>query len=162
MALHGVTSVPLKTTTGPTIKYTVEHHRKDGVSEEAFMQWFTNQFLPRAVPIMKKHNILKYAVQKTDPSVGAAWKAEVDRMRPGWKVNDCDLVLEYWAYDLESMKNLTSDPEWIQTALEDENDWLDTSRSTIRMSYDTTFVESGSLMNVAGPKRRGRVSASFD
>jgi hypothetical protein len=52
----------LKTTTGGAIKYTVELHRKDGVSEGAFMHWSTNGFLPAAVPIMKKHNILKYAV----------------------------------------------------------------------------------------------------
>lgn len=52
----------LKTTAGGAIKYTVELHRKDGVSEEAFMHWFTDEFLLAAVPIMKKHNILKYAV----------------------------------------------------------------------------------------------------
>ena len=52
----------LKTTTGGAIKYTVELYRKDGVSEEAFMHWFTDEFWPVVVPIMKKHNILKYAV----------------------------------------------------------------------------------------------------
>jgi hypothetical protein len=62
MALHEVTSCSLETKIGRAIKYTAALHRKDGVSEEAFMHWFTNQFLPRAVPIMKKHNILKYAV----------------------------------------------------------------------------------------------------
>lgn len=62
MAQHGVTSSPPKTTTGHATKYTVEHYRKDGVSEEAFMDWFTNVVLPKAVPVMKKHNILKYAV----------------------------------------------------------------------------------------------------
>ncbi|KAJ5679527.1 hypothetical protein N7462_007771 [Penicillium macrosclerotiorum] len=162
MTLHGMTSDSPRKATGGAIKYTVEHHRKDGVSEEAFMHWFTNQYLPRAVPIMKKHNILKYAVQKTDTKVGAAFQAEVDQVWPGWKVNDCDVALEYWVYDLESMKNLASDPEWIQTALEDENDWLDPSRSTIRIGYDTTYLESGAFMNIGAQKRRGRVSASFD
>ncbi|GKT64019.1 hypothetical protein ColTof4_04433 [Colletotrichum tofieldiae] len=162
MTMHGVTSSRLEPTTDRAIKYAVEHHRKDGVSEEEFMHWFTNRFLPRAVPIMKKHNILKYAVQKTDPKVGAAFQAEVDQVRPGWKVNDCDLVLEYWVNDLESMKNLVSDPEWIQTALKEENDWLDVSRSTIRIGYDMTYLEYGAIMNVAGLKRRSRVTASFD
>jgi hypothetical protein len=77
-------------------------------------------------------------------------------------VNDCDLVLECWVYGLESLKNLASDPEWIQTALEDENDWLDTPRSTIRIGYDTTYLEYAGIMDVTGPKRRSRVSASFD
>ena len=47
------------------MKYTVEYYRKDGVSEKAFVDWFTNQFLPRAVPIMRKHNILQYATVGT-------------------------------------------------------------------------------------------------
>lgn len=77
-------------------------------------------------------------------------------------MNDCDLVLECWVYDLESLKNLASDPEWIQTALEDENDWLATSRSTIRIGYYTTYSEYAGIMDVTGQKRRSRVSASFD
>ncbi|GFF75231.1 hypothetical protein IFM53868_01529 [Aspergillus udagawae] len=163
MALHEVTSCSLETKIGRAIKYTAALHRKDGVSEEAFMHWFTNQFLPRAVPIMKKHNILKYAVQKTDPKISSTFQAEVHQVPPGWKVNDCDLLLEYWVYDLEDIKDLASDPEWIQTALGDGNDWLDTSKSTICVGYDTTYVEYGAVVNVAGRRRRrSRVSASFD
>ncbi|CRK25924.1 hypothetical protein BN1723_013758 [Verticillium longisporum] len=162
MALHGVTSCPPKTTTDHPIKCTVEHRRKNGVYEETFMHWFTGQFLPRAVAVLKKHNVLKYAVQKMDSQVGAAFQAEAGQVRPGWKVNDCDLVLEYWVKDLESLKSLASDPEWIQTALEPGNDWFDMSGPTIRIGYDTTYLEHGYIVNVAGRKRRSRVTASFD
>ena len=62
MAQHGVTSSPLKTTTGHPIKYTMEHYRKDGVSAEAFIDWFTNVIVPKSVPIMKKHNVVKFAL----------------------------------------------------------------------------------------------------
>ena len=62
MAQHGVTSSPLKTTTGDVIKYTVEHYRKDGVSAEALMDWFNNVVVPKAVPVLQKHNIVKFAV----------------------------------------------------------------------------------------------------
>lgn len=50
------------------MKYTVEYCRKDGVSEKAFIDWFINQFLPRAVPIMRKHNILQYAIVSAVPA----------------------------------------------------------------------------------------------
>lgn len=66
MALCDVTSSLSKTAQNPAIKYTVEHHRKDGVSKEAFKQWFTLQFLPRVIPILKKHNILKLGVVNRD------------------------------------------------------------------------------------------------
>lgn len=68
----------------------------------------------------------------------------MDQVRPGWVVNDCDLVLEYCVDDLEKMKNLTADPEWIQTALEGQNDWF------IRIGYDTTSMEYGAVINVGG------------
>ena len=81
-------------------------------------------------------------------------------------MNHCDVVVEYWVNDVRSMKDLASDLEWIQTmALDkDENDWLDTSKSTIRISYDmTTYpLEYGAIINVAGQKRRSRVTSSFD
>ncbi|KAK1570173.1 uncharacterized protein LY79DRAFT_584214 [Colletotrichum navitas] len=147
---------------GRAIKYTGEHYRKDGVSEEDFMRWFTTQFLPRAVPIIKKHNILRCAFQEADPKLGAALQADLDQMRPAWKVNDCDIILEYWFDDLESMESLLFDPQWTQTALKDWNDWLDVSRSTIRISYDTTFLEHGAIKNVTGLKRRSRCTARFD
>jgi hypothetical protein len=43
-------------------KYTVEHYRKPGVSEEAFLDWYHHKHLPLAVPLMKKHGISKFAV----------------------------------------------------------------------------------------------------
>ena len=86
----------------------------------------------------------------------------MDQAWPGLQVNSCDLILEYWADDLESMKKLASDPEWTQTALRDQNNWLDTSRSNIRAGYDTAYVERGPFMNVAVRYGKGRVSSSFD
>lgn len=47
---------------GQTIKYSLEHYRKSGVSEEAFMKWFQEHHLTHAVPLMKKYGITKYAV----------------------------------------------------------------------------------------------------
>ncbi|MCJ1327598.1 hypothetical protein MMC10_004269 [Thelotrema lepadinum] len=139
---------PLKSTTGQPIKYTVEHYRKDGVSSEAFMDWFTNVVLPKAMPVMKKHNVLKVAVHRTDHKVGPAFQGVVDQVRPGWKVSDCDFVLEHWVYDLESIVKLSSDPEWFGEVLKDGEDWLDTSRSNIYIGYDTTYLEDGAIKNL--------------
>ncbi|KAK1950799.1 hypothetical protein LY78DRAFT_594799 [Colletotrichum sublineola] len=162
MATHGANNCPLETKTCRVIKYSVEHHRRDGVSHEDLMHWFTTQFLPQAVPIMKKHNILKYAVVKADLKLGAVFQAELDQVPPGGKLNDCDIALEYWVDDLETMKSLVSDPKWTQKALKDWNDWIDASRSTIRIGYDTTYLEHGAIKNVVGLIRRSRCTAKFD
>ena len=70
-------------------------------------------------------------------------------MRPGWKVNDCDVVLEHWVYDLESITNLAADPEWIGGDSKVQEEWIDMSRSTIHIGYDTTYLENGAIMNIA-------------
>lgn len=44
----------------PLIKFTATHYRKDGVSHEDFIKWFTEQHLPAALPLMKKYGIKKY------------------------------------------------------------------------------------------------------
>ena len=62
MTLLGAVSSPTMATRGHTIKYSVEHRLKDGAFESAMMDSLTNQFLPRALPVLKKHKILRYVV----------------------------------------------------------------------------------------------------
>jgi hypothetical protein len=44
------------------IKYTVEHYRKEGVSEEAFEKFFSEVHLATTLPLMKKYGFVKYTV----------------------------------------------------------------------------------------------------
>lgn len=74
----------------------------------------------------------------------------VDQVQPGWKVSDCDVVLERWVYDLKSIENLSADPEWFEMALQGHEDWIDFSRSTIHIGYDTTYLEDGAITKSEG------------
>ncbi|ETS86015.1 hypothetical protein PFICI_04040 [Pestalotiopsis fici W106-1] len=129
------------------IKYTVEHNRKDGVSEEDFIEWFTNTLIPQMVPVMQKNNILKYAVHKTDHQISTAFQSQVDKVRPGWVVSKCDLILEHWVNDLGDIMKLSQDPEWA-AALKDQDVWMDNSKSNIHIGYDTIYIEDGTITNV--------------
>lgn len=60
---------PLKTAPGRVVKYTMELYRKDGVSAEAFDDWFTNVVAPKAVPVYKKHNVIKFALVSCDITI---------------------------------------------------------------------------------------------
>jgi hypothetical protein len=103
---------------------------------------------------------LTFIQEKTDPQVRAAFQGG------GWKVNDCDVVVDYWVNDLKSMKDFASDPEWNQAMVLDqnENDWLDTAKSTVRISYEpiAAVLEDKSIDMVKRQKRRSRVTASFE
>ncbi|XDG06153.1 hypothetical protein ABKA04_005768 [Annulohypoxylon sp. FPYF3050] len=142
-------SSPLTSTNGLPIKYTVEHTRKDGVSDKTLMDWFHNVHLTAGLPLMKKYGIIKYAVHVQDPKVGAAFQLELDQVRPGWEVRKCDLVLEYWTYDMGNLKSLIMDSEWQEKAVKGEGDIFDVSKPTvIHIGYDTTYLSDGQIINL--------------
>lgn len=98
----------MKVTAGPAIKCTLEHHRKEGVSEEAFTQWFTEQYLLRAVQIMKKHNISKYAVV-------SGLQITSDDLDPGldWKSSPSPTDLTFSQRRISKSAQL-SKPRWVK------------------------------------------------
>ncbi|KAI1392919.1 uncharacterized protein F4822DRAFT_426120 [Hypoxylon trugodes] len=130
------------------IKYSLEHFRKDGISEEAFLKWFQEYHLPYGVPLMKKHGVVKYAVHTRVPPLCDAFQDIIEKIRPGWEVSKADLVLEYWMPDLSCLNSLIEDPDWNGKAVKGQEDWLDMSRSTIHIGYETTYLEDGNVVNL--------------
>ncbi|KAI1387157.1 uncharacterized protein F4822DRAFT_405627 [Hypoxylon trugodes] len=133
-------------------KYTLEHYRKEGVSEEAFVKWFREEHLPYGVPLMKKHGITKYAAHYRSPPLADAFHAILGQIRPTWEISKADLVLEYWMPSLDCLKNLVTDPEWNEMAADGEANWIDMSRSTIHVGYETAHLENGNFFDFAEKK----------
>lgn len=44
------------------LKYTVTHYRQSQHTHEAFMKWLVEVHLPLALPVLKRHGILGYAL----------------------------------------------------------------------------------------------------
>lgn len=44
------------------IKYTASHYRQEGVSHEDFVRYMTDEHIPAALPLFKKHGIVKYSL----------------------------------------------------------------------------------------------------
>lgn len=74
----------------------------------------------------------------------------IEQARPGWKVSDCDIVLEHWVHDMDTIMAHSNDPEWASEVLKDQEKWVDMSKSTIHIGYDTTYLEDGVIMNLGG------------
>ncbi|OTB05699.1 hypothetical protein M426DRAFT_260170 [Hypoxylon sp. CI-4A] len=129
------------------IKYTLEHYRKEGVSEEGFLKWFQEVHIPHGVPVLKKHGITKYAVHVRLPKVAEAFGAELKQFRPTWEVSAADLVLEYYMEDLNMIKSALADPEWNAKAVRGQEDWVDAERSTIHIGYEIVYLEGGKIVN---------------
>ncbi|ROW13953.1 hypothetical protein VPNG_04077 [Cytospora leucostoma] len=138
----------LPQSSGQLIKYTVGHHRNKAVSHEEFIKWFTHEHLPLALPVFKKHNISKYTLFVTPPTINETFGAELAKIRPGWGIGGFDAVLEYWLHDLNDLKGLLTDPEWAG-AVKDEDKWCDLSTSTVHIGFDTPYLlETGEVVNL--------------
>ncbi|KAI2622482.1 hypothetical protein GGR54DRAFT_598685 [Hypoxylon sp. NC1633] len=123
------------------IKYTVDHYRKEGVSEEALLKWFHEVHIPNAVPLMKKHGITKYAAHTRAPELCDAFQVALDSARPEWEISKADVVLEFWMPDMKCLSNLFLDPEWTEKAVKNQEDWINETISTVHIGYDTVYLE---------------------
>ncbi|KAI1802870.1 hypothetical protein F4811DRAFT_527315 [Daldinia bambusicola] len=129
------------------IKYTVEHYKKAGVSDAEFVQWFNDVQVANGIPLIKKHGIVKYAVHFRDVELGAVLQAELKKVHPGWEVSGADLTIEYYLPDIYLIQNLFADPEWESKAAKDLADFVDLSKSTIHIGYETVYLENGNVLN---------------
>ncbi|KAK8091305.1 hypothetical protein PG994_000810 [Apiospora phragmitis] len=101
-------------------KFTVTHYRKPEHTHEAFMNWITQEHLPGAIPIFKKHGILEYSLFETPAPVNSFLKEEMSKSRTGWDYADFDCSIEYILPSVEAIKAAQSDPNWPAT-LKDED-----------------------------------------
>ncbi|KAI8959808.1 hypothetical protein F5Y11DRAFT_331861 [Daldinia sp. FL1419] len=122
------------------IKYTVEHYKKAGVSDADFANWFKDVQVANGLPLLKKHGIVKYAIHFRDAQLSAAFRAELDKVRPEWDVSDADITIEYYLPDIYLIQNLLADPEWQSKAAKDQENFVDLSRSTIHIGYETVYL----------------------
>ncbi|KAI6085820.1 hypothetical protein F4821DRAFT_239661 [Hypoxylon rubiginosum] len=129
-----------------TIKYTIEHYRKDGVSDEKLLSWFNGTHIPLALPLMDKYGITKYSVHTRRDDLCDAFQANLHRVRPTWEISKADFVVEYWMPSLECFKKLVSDPEWLEGAAKDQDNYLDMSRSTVHIGEEVTYLENGKVL----------------
>ncbi|KAK6949358.1 hypothetical protein Daesc_009433 [Daldinia eschscholtzii] len=129
------------------IKYTVEHYKKAGVSDADFVKWFNDVQVANGLPLIKKHGIVKYAVHFRDAQLSTAFRAELDKVRPEWEVSGADLTIEYYLPDIYLIQNLLADPEWESKAAKDQANFVDLSKSTIHIGYETIYLENGNILN---------------
>ncbi|KAI1167691.1 hypothetical protein F5B18DRAFT_600976 [Nemania serpens] len=130
------------------LKYTVTHYRRPEHTHDAFVKWITEEHLPLAMPVLKKHGVLGYSLFVTPPPLNEAMKAQMGRMRPTWDFADFDFFIEYLVPDLGAITNVVSDPDW-QVAIADQEKWVDTSKALVSVGYSIPYLlETGEVVNV--------------
>ncbi|KAI1478080.1 hypothetical protein F4774DRAFT_175475 [Daldinia eschscholtzii] len=137
---------------GPRLKYTVSHYRKPEHTHEPFVEWMVEEHLPLAMPVFKRHGLLGYSLFVTPAALDEAVKQEVGKARPTWEFAECDCYTEYTPPSPETIKNVTSDPDW-HIAVKDEEDWVDITRVECAVGYSTPYLlETSEVVNMSKSK----------
>ena len=70
------------------------------------------------------------------------------KLRPSWEFADFDCFLEYTIPDVQTIKNVMSDPAW-QEVNKDQEEWVDTSKALVSLGYHTPYLlETGEVVNM--------------
>jgi len=134
---------------GKPLKYTLTHYRQPQHTHEAFIKWIFEEHLPLAMPIFKKHSIIAYSLFVTPTSLNDVMRSELGNIRPTWDVADFDCFIEYTVPDIQTIKNVMSDPEWLDV-IKDQDEWVDTSKALVSLGYSTPYLlETGEVVNMA-------------
>ncbi|KAF2136528.1 uncharacterized protein K452DRAFT_322356 [Aplosporella prunicola CBS 121167] len=131
---------------GPLLKLSVQHYRKEGVSEEAFTRWIQEDHIRRAVRILQKHNVVRYAQYLTPSAAREMFQADLAH-KPGWKLADYDAIISYWVRSADDMRGLLADPEWAEQVNARETEWADTVNVVTMAGFETVYIEDGQIVN---------------
>ncbi|RYP65659.1 hypothetical protein DL771_008211 [Monosporascus sp. 5C6A] len=97
------------------IKLDVCMYKKDNISFEDFARYVTEEYPPKAIPIMKKYGVVKWATTTMPPSFREPQREAAKQMeRHEWTVPDYDVVMSYWLRSLDHMRAMVTSPEWIE------------------------------------------------
>ncbi|KAI0843911.1 hypothetical protein F5Y00DRAFT_249943 [Daldinia vernicosa] len=100
-------------------KFEVCLYKKHDISYEDFVEWTTKVYPPKAISIIKKHGIVKWAQIVTPPTFREPFRQTLKDMgRLKWTAPDYDLVMSVWLRSIDDMLALYKYPKWIE--LEEE------------------------------------------
>ena len=68
-------------------------------------------------------------------------------LHPTWQVADYDCLIEYTLPSAQTIENVMTDPEWIE-AVQDQEDWVDTSKALLSVGYHTQYLSDGKVINL--------------
>ncbi|KAH8816997.1 hypothetical protein F5884DRAFT_873860 [Xylogone sp. PMI_703] len=130
------------------LKFTVQHYRKAGVSEDNFVKWMKEVHVPSAIKLIQKHNIVNYSVFITPTFLQHAFTAEIEQLKKPWSMANFDAVTSYWVRSPDDMRGLLTDPEWLQSINEPEKEWVAAENVVVLAGFETVYLQDGKICNV--------------
>lgn len=63
-----------------------------------------------------------------------------------------DVTSSYWATP-EQLRAMLADPDWEGKVVAFERDWIDTSRESTQIGWESAFLQDGKIVNVPKLKK---------
>ncbi|KAK8122210.1 hypothetical protein PG984_010880 [Apiospora sp. TS-2023a] len=132
---------------GQPLKFTITHYRLPQHTHEAFIKWITEEHLPLALPVLKKHGAIGYSLFITPEPLNDGLRALYKDIRPTWDVADYDCVIEYILPDMECIQKVMTDPDW-QTSVKDQDQWVDVPKALVSLGHHVPYLVEGEVVNM--------------
>ncbi|KAK8061309.1 hypothetical protein PG994_007675 [Apiospora phragmitis] len=132
---------------GQPLKFTITHYRLPHHTHEAFIKWLTEEHLPLALPVLKKHGALGYSLFITPGALNDGVRELYKELRPTWDVADYDCVIEYILPDMQTIQNVMSDPDW-QVSVKDQDQWVDVPKAVVSLGHHVPYLVEGEVLNM--------------
>lgn len=150
------------------LKISSMRYVKEGVSEEKFHDWASNVHAPKAAAVQARHGALRITQvllpqvcgrRCTDPfkfhTPSATRNLIAQKMpaaiRPGWKVDDHDIVISFYVRKLEDFFKIVTDPEF-QELYGEESEIVAQDKGTLTIGWEEVYIEEGKMVNVSDGK----------
>lgn len=147
------------------VKFTITHHRKEGVTHEAFMNWISTVHLLKAIPVFKKYGVIGlpheplplpkekalYPSMLTSPqfdspaALNDPFRTTMTVIHPTWEVADYDCVIEYTLPNIETIYAVMGDPDWAETVA-DQEAWVATEKALLTLGTHTKYLDGGEVV----------------
>ncbi|CAI6087648.1 unnamed protein product [Clonostachys chloroleuca] len=133
------------------IKFQICIHKKDDIPQEDFVKWCTQDYPPRAIPLMKKHNMVKWTETIISPEAveGLRHTLKNDMNRPKWTVPEYSIIMSYWLRSMDDLTALTTDPEWFELE-KDAQKISNPEFGHIAIGHEITFIDEESKSEKEG------------
>ncbi|KAI1403700.1 hypothetical protein F4819DRAFT_450149 [Hypoxylon fuscum] len=135
----------------PLIKISILHYRDQSHDEETWTKWYTEEQIPRFIPLVHKHGIDRCELYMTPAAFKQAFQPDLDNFKggsaEGWNMAPYDAAVIYWVSDPQKIRNMLSDPDWSGKVVAFEKGWIDQTKVDVQVGTQTTYVEDGKIVN---------------
>ncbi|KAH7125648.1 EthD domain-containing protein [Dendryphion nanum] len=130
------------------LKISSMRYLKEGVSEEQFHDWASNVHAPKAANVQARHGALRITQFHTPTATRNLIAQKMPAaIRPGWKIDDHDIVISFYVRTLEDFFKIVTDPEF-QELYGGESEVVALDKGTMTIGWEEVYVEDGKVVNV--------------